>query len=222
MHIRFHVVLASLIGATALTAQAQTPAAAPPPSPTVAPSSFASTEVRFSGRYVYGRWNAGVTAVEGPARVTIRYGQPHARGRQIVGQVVPLDSVWRLGANTATELRTDVDLMLGGVRIPHGVYSLWALPSVKGWELIVNREVGQFGTSPDYTPSMDLARIPLRVRTTTDPVESLSIYLIPDAVVRGQPATTPRGTLKIMWGTVELSLDWSLAEWTKPGSTSAK
>jgi len=194
---------------------------APTPPPSVAPSSFASTEVRFSGRYVYGKWYPNSTAVEGPAKIRISYGQPHARGRQVAGKVVPMDSIWRLGANTSTELRTDVDFTLGGTTIPHGVYTLWMLPSANGWQLIVNKEVGQFGTTADYTQSMDLARIPMKVQTLSEPIESLSIYLIPDVAphATGTPApapVNPHGTLKIIWGTTELTTDWALAEWKKP------
>jgi hypothetical protein len=200
-------------------ARAQGTTPPPPPSPMVAASSFATTEVRFMGRYVYGKWMPGVTALEGPARFSITYGQPHARGRTILGNVVPLDSVWRLGANMPTELRTEVDITIGGTRIPHGVYTLWALPTKDGWQLIVNKEVGQYGTSIDYTPAADFVRIPLKARALTEPYESLSIYLIPNAAPRGTPAPlNPSGLLKIVWSTFELTAEWTLADWAKPKS----
>jgi len=166
-------------------------------------SSFATTEVRLPGRYVDSTLMD--TPEEGPSRITITYGQPHARGRKIMGGVVPFDRVWRFGANLATVLRTDVDLILGGVSIPMGVYTLFALPSEKGWHLIVNKQVGQWGLN--YDASKDLARIPLLSRTLAEPVESFTIYLMPD-LPKSMRDLGAFGTLKIVWERTELTVDW--------------
>jgi hypothetical protein len=93
--------------------------------------------------------------------------------------------------------------MIGGTRVPKGVYTLFTLPSERGWKLIVNRQSGQWGTEHD--PSQDLARIDLKSRTLPEPLESLTIWLVPAA---DAPA---RGTLKLAWGTQELSADWRVA-----------
>lgn len=179
------------------TAAASVRAQEPEPR-TVEASSFATTEVRIRGRYV------GTTLMdtpeEGPSRITITYGQPHARGREIIGGLVPYDEVWRFGANLATILRTDVDMTLGGTSIPQGVYSLWALPAKRGWTLIVNKQVGQWGMN--YDASKDLARIPLHSRTLAEPFESFTIYLIPNLDKPGF------GTLKIVWEKTELTAEW--------------
>ena len=77
-----------------------------------------------------------------------------------------------------------------------------------GWQLIVNKDVGQWGT--EYDAAHDLARVPLHVRTLNDPVESLSMYLIPALDAEGAPRTMPHGTLKIVWEKTELSADWKI------------
>ncbi len=141
----------------------------------------------------------------------IDYGQPHARGRTIVGNVVPRDAVWRTGANEATSLVTDADLMIGGVAVPKGSYTLYTLPSRNGWKLIVNKNTGQWGT--DYLPEHDLARVDLRVRQLREPLDSFSIWLVPDVERNPQGGITgglPRGVLRLAWGDVELSTDWSV------------
>jgi hypothetical protein len=146
-----------------------------------------------------------------PARITIDYGQPHARGRAIIGGVVPLDAVWRTGANEATSLTTDVDLMIGGVAVPKGSYTLYTLPSRSGWKLIINKNTGQWGT--DYLPEHDLARVDMRTRQLREPLDSFSIWLVPDVersaegTIRGGLA---RGVLRLAWGDVELSTEWSV------------
>jgi hypothetical protein len=119
-----------------------------------------------------------VRATIGRANVLIDYGRPLRRGRTIFGGIVPFDTVWRTGANAATQLRTDVDLSMGGVTIPAGTYTLWTVPSRTGtWKLVVNRQTGQWGTV--YDPSRDLARIDLRTETVDTPVERFTITVEP-------------------------------------------
>jgi hypothetical protein len=43
-----------------------------------------------------------------------------------------------------------------------------------------------------------------------EPMESLSIYLIPSVDAEGAPATLPHGTLKIVWEKTELMTDWKV------------
>lgn len=149
-----------------------------------------------------GRARTTVTFRRPPSRealaLTIDYGQPHARGRAIAGGLVPWDRVWRTGANAATTLTTDVDLVIGGTRVPKGTYTLYTLPARAGWKLIINRQTGQWGT--EYDQSKDLARVDLRARTLREPVESFSISLVPGGA--------GRGTLRMAWGTTELTTEW--------------
>lgn len=137
-------------------------------------------------------------------KITVDYGQPHLRGRKLhTATLVPLDSVWRLGANEATGLATDADLVIGGLQVPKGKYTLFALPTSAGWKLIVNKNTGQWGTR--YAAEHDLGRVELRKRVLSAPLEALSIWLVPS----GQPGL-PRGELRFAWGDVELSTDWSM------------
>lgn len=185
----------------AVSILAAAPAAAQPSSqPQLAQSTRASVSATLAGRTIGGRWFAGAAGVAGPAEIRIDYGQPHARGRRVMGVVVPFDTVWRTGANLATTLTTDVDLVVGDAAVPRGVYTLFTLPSRDGWTLIVNRQTGQWGT--DYDPRHDLARVALRSRTLREPAESLSFFLIPAR------DGSPRGVMRIVWGDTELSTDW--------------
>jgi hypothetical protein len=147
-----------------------------------------------------------------PARITIDYGQPHARGRTIVGStMVPFDQPWRTGANEATSLVTDVDLTIGGAVVPKGSYTLYTLPSRSGWKLIINKNTGQWGT--DYAPEHDLARVDLRARELREPLDSFSIWLVPDVTRNARGGISgglPRGVLRLAWGEIELSTDWAV------------
>ena len=186
------------------------PAARPQPAPQMpraAASTRATVEVQLSHRMIGGNWFNTATA-SGPARIRIDYGQPHARGRAVMGTLVPMDSAWRLGANVSTTLTTDVDIMIGNAFIPRGVYSLFAWPAKAGWKLIVSKAVGEWGT--DYDPTQDLARIDLRSRSLAEPVESLSIYLVPTLDPANAPPSLPKGVLRIVWEKTELTADWKV------------
>lgn len=79
------------------------------------------------------------------ANVEITYGQPSKRGRVIFGGLVPYDSVWRTGANEATEISFKKDALFGGKKIKAGTYTLFTIPSEKQWQVILNRQLGQWG-----------------------------------------------------------------------------
>jgi hypothetical protein len=174
-----------------------------------AASSFASTEVHLNSRKIGGEWYDEDAGLVGPSRITIVYGQPHARGRKVEGGLVPLDTVWRFGANAATTLHTDVDLTLGSLAVPRGDYALFVLYSKAGWQLIVNSASAAWGTEHDVR--RDLGRIPLAARTRSEPEESLSIYLVPETARPSTGHADLRGRLRIVWGTTELSTTWSVS-----------
>jgi hypothetical protein len=132
--------------------------------------------------------------------LTVNYGRPSARGRKIIGSVVPYNQVWRTGANEVTTLTTESDILLGGATVPKGTYSLFTLPSKKTWQLIINKETGQSGLV--YHPRLDLARIKLQKHPLTDYVERLTISL--------NHVDNRSGLLKIEWERTSLLVPFSL------------
>lgn len=135
-------------------------------------------------------------ATIGGAHIQIDYGRPMRRGRTIFGNVVPWDTVWRTGANQATQLFTDKDIVIGGTAVPAGAYSLFTIPSPKGWQLVINKQHGQWGT--DYDAKQDLARIPMHSTEAGTPIEQLTIAVRSGA--RGS-------TLSIAWDRSQASVE---------------
>ncbi|MDT8068456.1 MAG: DUF2911 domain-containing protein [Terriglobia bacterium] len=105
-------------------------------------------------------------------KVTIDYGAPSIRGRKVMGGLVPYGKIWRTGANEATGFVTDTDLMVGGTRVPAGKYTIYTLPGENNWQLIINKQTGQWGT--EYSQAQDLARIPMKVESLDSPVEQMT------------------------------------------------
>jgi len=138
-----------------------------------------------------------------PVTIVLDYGQPHLRGRKLhTDSLVPYDKPWRTGANDATTLTTGVDLVLGGATLPAGKYVLYTIPTRGDWKLIIQKEAGQ---TAEYKPELDLVRVDLKRRPITEPVESLTMWLI--------PSTAPgkaQGELRLAWGTSLVSTTWSV------------
>lgn len=136
-------------------------------------------------------------------KIRLDWGQPHLRGRTLhTDSLVPYDRPWRTGANAATTLSTDLDLDVGGVMVPKGTYVLFTLPGRAGWKLMIQKDVGQGGM---YKAENDVGQVTLRVRQLAQPLESLTMWLI--------PSTAPgaaRGELRLAWGTTEVSTDWTV------------
>jgi len=117
-------------------------------------------------------------------QIWIVYHAPSVRGRKIFGgadALQPDDTTWRLGADYATVLHTDADLDLNGLAVPAGDYSLYIALDKGKWQLIVNKQTGQWGINMDGsttdTPAKDLGRVPLTMSKPAAPVEQLKIAL---------------------------------------------
>ena len=135
-------------------------------------------------------------ATIGAAEVVVDYGRPATRGRQVFGASGILnDTVWRTGANAATQLWTSAPIRIGGHDVPSGRYSLWTLAIPGRYALIVNRQSGQWGTV--YDPARDLARVPLAVTPLAEHVERFTIAV--------ETMANNTGVLRMRWANTELS-----------------
>ena len=113
------------------------------------------------------------------ASISISYGRPYLRERVVGESVEPMGSmVWRLGADEATTLVTDKDLMIRDAHIPAGEYTLWAAHMGDEFHLIVNSQTGQWGTQ--YDASQDVAHIAMDVEDLDPPADQLTLSVTSD------------------------------------------
>ena len=113
------------------------------------------------------------------ASISISYGRPYLRERVVGESVEPMASmVWRLGADEATTLVTDKDLMIRDAHIPAGEYTLWAAHMNDEFHLIVNSQTGQWGTQ--YDASHDVAHIAMDVEDLDPPADQLTLSVTSD------------------------------------------
>src|SRR5215472_3004458 len=128
-------------------------------------------------------------------KIHIAYYAPSAHGRKIMGALVPYNEVWCTGANYATQIDTEADLDMGGLKMPKGSYSIWTLPTEKEWTLIINSEIGQFHLN--YNQRRDFGRVKMNLKALSTPVETFTIKLA--------PAGENKGLLSLLWENTEVS-----------------
>ncbi len=141
-------------------------------------------------------------------RVSLFYGRPHAKDprsgeiRKIWGTLVPYGRVWRTGANEATLMITQRPLILGGVTVPAGAYTLFTLPQADGSaKLIINKQLGQWGLQ--YDESQDLARVDLIRETLPQNVDQFTM--------RVERVPSGGGVIKMSWETTQYSVPFTVA-----------
>jgi hypothetical protein len=110
----------------------------------------------------------------GGKTVTIDYSSPRAKGRKIMGGLVPYGQVWRAGANEATAMTVSSEITVGGTAVPAGKYTVFTVPGEDKWSLVISKKTGEWGTAYPG-PDNDLARIDMKVSKTPAPVENFTI-----------------------------------------------
>lgn len=128
------------------------------------------------------------TATMAGKTITISYNSPRVKGRE--GHIFTKDGlishnphypVWRGGANNATMLKTDADLMIGDLTVPKGTYTLFVdISDPDNWTLIVNKKTGEWGLA--YDGSQDLGRVKMEMSKPASTIEDLK-YTIDDGKI---------------------------------------
>ena len=111
---------------------------------------------------------------QGP--IFINYGSPAVRGRTVWGgTLIPIDTIWRTGANEATHLATSKTIQIGDMTLAPGLFTLWTQHTTSGIWLIVNKQVGQWGTG--YAAANDIGRVAMTLAATPEHVEDFTITI---------------------------------------------
>ena len=112
--------------------------------------------------------------------ISIKYSAPSLRGRQMFGEGGRISKdgtypVWRAGANAATAFHTDADLQIKRLTVPKGDYTIFVLVNTTPWQLIINKQTGQWGLT--YNQAQDLGRVPMDMSKPSAPIETYKMTL---------------------------------------------
>ena len=93
--------------------------------------------------------------------ISVEYNRPVARGRALFGALVKWDSVWHPGADSATRISFDKDVVVEGRPLAAGEYSIWLIPRERGdWTFILSTAARVFH-SPYPGSNSDVLRVPV-------------------------------------------------------------
>jgi hypothetical protein len=114
----------------------------------------------------------------------------------VFGELVEYNTVWRMGANEATEIEFYRDVKIGGKKILKGKYTLYALVNPNEWTIILNKETDTWGAFK-YDQKKDVVRTTVPVQQNMEPADVFTVFF--EKITNGI-------NLNIAWDTVLVSL----------------
>lgn len=137
-----------------------------------------------------------VTARYKETYLKITYGQPLKKDRSIFGKLVPYGQIWRTGANEATELTITKDILINQQPLKAGTYTILTIPGKENWIVIINRDVGMWG-SYNYNSKKDVLRFEVPTTSTGAVVFEPFTILI--------DTKNDQATISLAWDTTQVS-----------------
>ncbi len=167
--------------------------------------------VAFLSQTIYCQYQIGIVPRSSPDKginqkiglteIEIKYGSPSVDSREIWGNLVPYEKVWRAGANNATTVEFSTDVNINSINIPAGKYALFIIPKKnKKWEVILNKEANQWGAFK-YKAENDIIRIGIVPRRMEFFSEELSYEI--------NNYGFDNGEIIFKWEHIQLALEFS-------------
>tara|TARA_R110002124_G_scaffold273595_2_gene443085 strand:- start:106 stop:633 length:528 start_codon:yes stop_codon:yes gene_type:complete len=111
--------------------------------------------------------------------IKVEYNRPSKREREIFGALVPFDKVWRTGANEATTFSCNKDLIIDGMLLKNGKYTIWTVPMDTSWKVMFNSKQYEWGVNekmiPMWDPNYDVIEIEVPTKQLEETVEEFTI-----------------------------------------------
>jgi hypothetical protein len=131
-----------------------------------------------------------------PLIARVIYSRPQKNNRVVFGELVEYNTVWRMGANEATEIEFYRDVKIGGKKILKGKYTLYALVNPNEWTIILNKETDTWGAFK-YDQKKDVVRTTVPVQQNMESADVFTVFF--EKITNGI-------NLNIAWDTVLVSL----------------
>lgn len=121
----------------------------------------------------------------GGTQIAIEYSSPAVRDREVWGNIVPFDQVWRAGANDATTISFSTDVVVEGQKLAAGKYAFFLIPKEDGkWTAIFNKKTDQWGAY-DYKEEEDVLRVEIPTNDSKVVEERLSYSIVDQDIDAG-------------------------------------
>lgn len=93
--------------------------------------------------------------------VKVVYHRPAVKDREIWGKMVPMNAIWRAGANENTVIKFSKNVKIEGQDLSAGVYGLHMIPQENEWVIIFSNNSTSWG-SYSYNESEDALRVSVK------------------------------------------------------------
>lgn len=140
-------------------------------------------------------------AMVGDAHVHIDYSSPGVRGRKVFGELIPFGKLWRAGANNATSIETNKDLIIDGQPLPAGKYGFFIIPNQEKWTLIFNTRWDVHGTDK-YNQKEDVFRVEV-VPNTLEKIQEHLQYQV-------EKSDNSNGTISMAWENTKVDIPFQV------------
>ena len=155
---------------------------------------------------------ATVTQRIGLTDFSLTYSRPAVRGRDVFGELVPFNEVWRTGANACVKFNASTDFIMNGIPVSAGEYALFTIPGPDSWTIILSTQTNLWG-STGYTEENDVLRVKAPV-ITGDFDESFTMSF--------KSVSTEGGQLVLEWSNIEIEVDLGVDSDGESGKNVAK
>ncbi len=109
-----------------------------------------------------------------PLLARVIYSRPQKDNRVVFGELIEYNTIWRLGANEATEIELFRDVKINGKKLLKGRYTLYAIPTATQWTIIFNKDTDIWGAFK-YDAKKDALRVDVPVTKLTETIEAFTI-----------------------------------------------
>ena len=107
-------------------------------------------------------------------KIQVTYSRPQKKGRTIFGDLLKEGSIWRIGANEATEVVFFQDVKVGNTEVKRGRYAMFAKLNGSTWDIILSKDYPIWGAA-NRDESKDAYSVTIPVTKDSEVVEALSI-----------------------------------------------
>lgn len=145
---------------------------------------------------------AVVKQVVGLTNVEVVYSRPSAKGRAVLGNLVPFGQLWRTGANDNSIVSFSDDVVINGKTLKKGKYALYTIPNIQNWEVLFYTTTDNWGTPKEFDEAKVALKTTVKEEALAKPVETFTLAI--------NNLETNSATLDISWENSYVSLKFEV------------
>ncbi|MCZ2099925.1 MAG: DUF2911 domain-containing protein [Chitinophagales bacterium] len=134
----------------------------------------------------------------GLTNVSLDYSRPSKKGRTIYGDLVPLNTMWRTGANKNSIITFSDNVKIGTSEVKGGSYAIFTKPGKTSWDIYFYNDTENWGVPAKWDDDKVAAKVTVPVKTIPT-VETFTLSI--------DNVANEGCTLSILWDNVGVNID---------------